>query len=188
MNVRNFPSGAAIQSDGRKSLIRGYRQIKLAVLFQPVFSLSLRKRALAQPNSVAKIASPAGITMIAGPGKKSMAVPIRRTLAPRTAITTLRTIWYGLFSKIRLSIFNGTLKIDFGGNPRGYSNSLPYTTERSTRQRGMNVADCPEGQHLKTADVSPWHGIYQRLYDNPLDLNRLSLRLGNGSELELNDN
>jgi hypothetical protein len=40
------------------------------------------------------------MTTNAGPGKKIIAAPTQSTLTPTIAITILRTILYGLFSKI----------------------------------------------------------------------------------------
>jgi hypothetical protein len=49
----------------------------------------LSSKILAQINSVPSIARPRGITMMAGPGKTIMAIPISRTVKPITIITSL---------------------------------------------------------------------------------------------------
>jgi len=48
---------------------------------------------LAQTNSDAKTASPSGITTKAGPGKTIMAIPIRRTVPPISAIKKRLAFW-----------------------------------------------------------------------------------------------
>lgn len=47
-----------------------------------------RNQRRAQANSIARIASPAGITMNAGPGSKIMAIPMASTVPPTTKIIT----------------------------------------------------------------------------------------------------
>jgi len=48
-----------------------------------------RSHRLAQTNSIARIASPAGITMKAGPGNTIMATPMASTVPPKATTATL---------------------------------------------------------------------------------------------------
>lgn len=51
-------------------------------------SLKRRSQRLAHANSVPRIASPSGITMIAGPGMTTSTTPMSKTVNPMTKITT----------------------------------------------------------------------------------------------------
>jgi len=55
------------------------------------FSAAFRSRVLAQANSVARIARPAGMRISAGPGSRIIAIPTSKTVAPITAMTSFRT-------------------------------------------------------------------------------------------------
>src|SRR5438552_2707635 len=59
---------------------------------------ALSNNRLAQTNSVARIASPSGITTTAGPGRITIAIPITNTVKPITATTAL-------LSRLNLTMF-----------------------------------------------------------------------------------
>ena len=52
--------------------------------------LAYLNQSFAQTNSVARIASPRGLTMTAGPGSTTIAIPINKTVEPMTKTTTRR--------------------------------------------------------------------------------------------------
>src|SRR4051794_30065409 len=57
----------------------------------------------AQANSVARIASPIGMTMNAGPGKTINATPIKRTVPPIIATMSFRSDVSRIFTRANLS-------------------------------------------------------------------------------------
>jgi hypothetical protein len=61
-------------------------------VLHPTFFFSRSSMILAQLNSVARIASPAGMTTIAGPGNTTIKAPINKTLTPKMPTTILRMV------------------------------------------------------------------------------------------------
>ncbi len=80
----------------RKEFSDGYF-VRLSFAFaasaaRAAHSLTLSSHLLAQANSIARIASPEGITMNAGPGSTSRAIPMSSTVPPRIKMPTFRKV------------------------------------------------------------------------------------------------
>jgi len=81
------------------------RRIRRATPLLLIILRSFLSQRRAQANSMPRIASPNGITMMAGPGATIMTIPSRITVAPTTAIAIRRA---ALYVRCALLLIKGT--------------------------------------------------------------------------------